>query len=534
MNKLMINVVTVAGEVVVATLLLMLVRFIVRRIIGRLGKLGRFKRGVEVLDQNVRLLFALFGVLAVLALVGLNAWLIWRGEYLPRFSMKLLESVPLETWIKLGIAAGKVVGVMLLALIVLRPVRRLLSWLCERAKAYESIRANDEAVEHFFNALTRMASRGTWLAVLLFASHVLWLPKLVQYYIGLALKLYLIAAAGLALWRGLDAIIESVDALSKKYSSSENLLRYYDKLTHLVPLFRRAVEYALYTAVAYLITLQLEMHSIAAWGPRILKIIGVVFLARVAVELSNLIVEEVLITRATLSDEQLARRKTIMPLVRSGFKYGIYFSGAILVLKQIGVDPAPILAGAGIIGLAVGFGAQALINDIVSGFFILFENHYLVGDYVKAGNAEGEVEAIDLRTTRIRDFQGSVHILRNGKIENVINFSKEYAVAIVKVGVAYGTDLEHAYKVLRDVGEKLVKEHEDVLAPLEVHGVSDLGDSAVTIRTGTRVRPGKHGGVERLLRRLIKEAFEREGISIPFPQRVVQLAAGSTLPGSAA
>ena len=140
-------------------------------------------------------------------------------------------------------------------------------------------------------------------------------------------------------------------------------------------------------------------------------------------------------------------------------QYLVYFCAAIIVLKQLGVDPGPVLAGAGILGLAVGLGAQNLVNDLVSGFFILFEDYYLVGDYICLDDdTEGFVEQIDLRCTRIRDDDGRLHIVRNGNIEKVLHFSKGYAVAVVEVRIAYDADLERVYEVLESVAAGMLRE----------------------------------------------------------------------------
>jgi small conductance mechanosensitive channel len=204
-------------------------------------------------------------------------------------------------------------------------------------------------------------------------------------------------------------------------------------------------------------------------------------------------------------------------------KYFIYFGAGIMVLIEMGINPTPILAGAGIVGLAVGLGAQSLVNDVVSGFFILFENYYLVGDFIETGEARGTVEAIDIRTTRIRNPNGPQHILRNGQIGEIINYSKEHTRAVVEVGVAYESDLDHVFRVLEQVGKELKEKDHDVLEPTVVRGLQNFGESELLIRTITKVKPGQHRQVQRDLRKMVKEAFDREGIEIPYARRVLIL-----------
>jgi small conductance mechanosensitive channel len=223
-----------------------------------------------------------------------------------------------------------------------------------------------------------------------------------------------------------------------------------------------------------------------------------------------------------------------MPLIKSFFKYAIYFIAFILVLRAVGINPAAILAGAGIVGIVVGLGAQPLINDLVSGFFILFENIYLVDDFIETEDARGKVEGIDIRTTRIRDPNGQLHILRNGQLNKVINYSKAFTYAVVEVGVAYDSNLDHVYSALKKAGEELKDKNPDVLEPTVVQGMEDFAESALIIRTTTRVRPGRHLEVSREFRKMIKEAFDREGIEIPFARRVLIFKQGAppSLPAS--
>ena len=145
----------------------------------------------------------------------------------------------------------------------------------------------------------------------------------------------------------------------------------------------------------------------------------------------------------------------------------------------------------------------------------------MLGDFIETGSARGTVESVQLRTTRIRDPNGQLHILRNGQLDGVVNFSKEYTNAVVMVGVAYDSDLDHVFEVLAKAAETLKAGNDNVIEATRVQGVDDFGESEITIRIVTRVKPGQHQGVAREYRKLIKEAFDREGIEIPFARRVV-------------
>jgi moderate conductance mechanosensitive channel len=183
------------------------------------------------------------------------------------------------------------------------------------------------------------------------------------------------------------------------------------------------------------------------------------------------------------------------------------------MLGSLGFNPMPFLAGAGILGLVVGFGAQSLINDVVSGFFVLFEDTYLIGDTIETGPAKGVVEGIEFRTTRIRDADGRLHILRNGDIKEVINYSKDYTVAVVLVEVPYDADLRSVFATLSAAGDQVRAENPDVLQPTQIDGITVFGPRGMTVRTSTRVMPGRHEAVAAALRLAMKEAFDVQALN---------------------
>ncbi len=541
MEHLTTNVVTVLVEVLVVAFLFALVYWLGRRVLGLLASskaMERFATGVRTLRRtyrNVVLGLAVFVCLGVAVGNGIWAWRTYTSEreavgpegevegiHLPDATLEKLREVPQDFWVDVGAGLGLSIGLVIAAAIALGLVRRLLDALCRGAKAYEGIRANDESIERFFASLTRVVRRATWLAVLAWSARLVGLPDTVYAGIMLILTIYLIIALGVVVWRALDAIIASVDALSNKYAETKDLLRYYDKLKPLMPTLQRSMEWVIFTLVATMVLRQVDpIAGLADWGPRIVRVIGIAFLARVLVAIASLLIEEFLLERPKLTAGQRQRRTTLVPLFRSLLDYLIYFTAGILILKEIGLDPTPVLAGAGILALAVGLGAQNLINDVVSGFFILFENHFLVGDFIRVNDAEGTVESIELRTTRIRDVRGRLHIVRNGMIDQLINYSKEYTFAMVEVGVAYESDLDKVFPALEEAGKRIAESSGDVLAPTVVQGVENFGESELTMRTVTKVKPGRHRQIQRDLRKVIKEVFNERGIEIPYARRVI-------------
>ena len=200
----------------------------------------------------------------------------------------------------------------------------------------------------------------------------------------------------------------------------------------------------------------------------------------------------------------------------------IFAIAGFMMLGEIGLNLAPLLAGAGIVGIALGFGAQSLVRDFLSGLFILVEDQFGVGDIVDLdGETGGTVEAVSLRTTRLRAVDGTVWHVPNGEIRRVGNKSQHWSRALLDIEVAYATDIDHAKEVIKRVADELWQAREDILDEPEVWGVEMLGPNSIVIRLVVKTRPADQYDVSRQLRQRLKEAFDAEGIEIPFAQQVV-------------
>jgi moderate conductance mechanosensitive channel len=192
------------------------------------------------------------------------------------------------------------------------------------------------------------------------------------------------------------------------------------------------------------------------------------------------------------------------------------------VLEQVGLDIRPILAGAGIIGLAVGFGAQNLVRDLISGFFIILEDQIRLGDVAIINGTGGLVESITFRTIRLRDFSGVVHVFPNGTITTLSNMTKEWSAFVLDMGVAYKEETDRVVGVMRQIGEELQDDpsfRDKFISPIEIIGVDNFADSAVVIRIRIKTRPLEQWNVGREYRRRLKKAFDAQDIEIPFPHR---------------
>ena len=219
-----------------------------------------------------------------------------------------------------------------------------------------------------------------------------------------------------------------------------------------------------------------------------------------------------------------ARAKTIGQVLKSFSSAVVFGIAALLILGELGIDLGPLLAGAGIAGVAIGFGAQSLVKDFLSGVFMLLEDQYGVGDVVDVGEALGTVEAVTLRSTRLRDVEGTVWHVPNGEIRRVGNKSQQWARALIDVAVAYGTDVREAEAVIGRVANEVRQDprwERVMLADPEVWGVESLGADGIHIRLVIKTQPGEQFPLMRELRLRLKEALDDAGIEIPFPQRTL-------------
>lgn len=272
-----------------------------------------------------------------------------------------------------------------------------------------------------------------------------------------------------------------------------------------------------------------EFGGVAASG---LRIVLIVVAAWVAIGIAQRSIRLLRVRIATRFDdpEAVRRAETLGRVFRYLASVVITVIAAMLVLAEVGISVAPILGAAGVVGLAIGFGAQSLVKDYFTGFFLLLENQIRQGDVVQLGDHAGLVEEVTLRYVRLRDYDGNVHFVPNGTISSVVNMSRGFAQAVVDVGVGYGQDLDRAIDVMRQVGAMLRTDPAHahrILDDLEVAGVERWDDSAIVIRARLRVAPLEQWAVRRDYLRRLKQAFDRAGIEIPFPQLTLHVPAAS-------
>jgi small conductance mechanosensitive channel len=275
----------------------------------------------------------------------------------------------------------------------------------------------------------------------------------------------------------------------------------------------------------------------AGWLAGGMRIVLIVALAWLAIALLQRTIRQVRIRIASRLDarESVQRAETVGRVLRYLVAVVISLVAGMLVLAELGVSVAPILGAAGVVGVAVGFGAQSLVKDYFNGMFLLLEDQISQGDVVRLGEHAGFVEEMTLRYVRLRDYDGHVHIVPNGEISSVVNMGRGHAQAVVDVGVGYGVDLDRAMAVMRSVGAAMRADPgfgPKLLADFEIAGVERWDASAVVLRGRFKVMPLEQWSVRREYLRRLKAAFDAAGIEIPFPQLVLHRPRERGVPGT--
>ncbi len=269
--------------------------------------------------------------------------------------------------------------------------------------------------------------------------------------------------------------------------------------------------------------------TVAAWLTTSgIKILGILVSLLVLSQMSRWIVkwlERFVRDKDPLqATEAMKRAQTLGNILRHALVIVISFIAILMILGELGIQLGPLLATAGIGAVAIGFGAQSLVKDVISGFFIILENQYRIGDAIEVAGVSGLVESVSLRRTVLRDLEGRVHTIPNGEIKIVSNLSKEWSRSVLDVGISYREDVDQIIDLLSQIGKELEAEEpykSAILEPLQILGVERFGESQLVIRMMVKTAPLKQWEVGRELRRRIKVRFDEKGIQIPYPHRVL-------------
>ncbi|OAH54264.1 MULTISPECIES: mechanosensitive ion channel family protein [Bacillaceae] len=259
-----------------------------------------------------------------------------------------------------------------------------------------------------------------------------------------------------------------------------------------------------------------------AFGEGTIKITLTILAAMVIVKVGKLAIRNFFVIRSkaplTFSER---RENTLLKLIENVLAYVVYFIALVNVLAILSFDVKGLIAGAGVLGLAIGFGAQNLVRDVITGFFIIFEDQFSVGDFVRIGQFEGTVEEIGLRTTKIKNWTGELHILPNGSIVEVTNFSLHNSVAVVDVSIAYEENIAEAERVIGELLETLQAKYPEIVATPKLLGIQMMAAADVTLRITAETTPMNHYYIARMIRKDIKLYLDEQGIEIPYPRMVM-------------
>jgi len=255
-------------------------------------------------------------------------------------------------------------------------------------------------------------------------------------------------------------------------------------------------------------------------GIIILKLLGIVIAFLIVKAIGNKVIRKMFNRLQERDNISNGRALTLQSLTLNIFSYVLIFIFIVMIFEVFNYNVSALIAGAGVVGLAIGFGAQGLVSDVVTGFFLLLEKQIDVEDYVTVAGFDGIVEQVGLRTTQIRGFDGTLHYVPNREITNVSNHSRGNMRALVDIGISYDDDIDKAIAVLQDVCDKFAAENENIVEGPNVLGVQALGSSDVVIRVLAKTKNMEQWAVERNLRKAMKEAFDANGIEIPYPHQV--------------
>lgn len=252
----------------------------------------------------------------------------------------------------------------------------------------------------------------------------------------------------------------------------------------------------------------------------------IIILGVIALKLVRVITKKIVafIFKSNNSFEEEKKIKTFRQIIKSVFDIFIIIICSLMIIEKLGINIAPILAAAGVVGLAIGFGSQRLVEDIITGITLLVTDQIRVGDVVKIGEYAGFVESIDLKMVVLRDLSGNVHFIRNGKIDIVTNMTKDFSYYVMDIGIAYKENVESVIQIIKQVDEELRQDEniaENILEPVEVLGLDKFDDSAVIIKARIKTKPIKQWEVGRAFNLRLKNKFDELGIEIPFPHRTL-------------
>jgi len=523
-RSLIMDLGTMGAAILVLLVVLVIVDVAVRFFVERSLKIPGMKTQEDSLRAmlgRLRIALLFTGTVGSVAILGGGAYIISTDETVLGWLGSHVARIPMSFWLSLLGFLAELAVVFVAVSFIRRLVVGVFHAIGEAAKRFEGLHANEESIDHFTSSVSRNLGLTLYVIGVWGLTRLWGAPESIVNWAEVASRVSLVLVAGLAMWRALDAALDTIMALSGKYAIKFNLVELYERVVELTPVVRRSLEWAVYVSTASIALHQVPGgDKLSGHGMTALKLIGLFLATRVVVELSEFVVHRVLIEKAELDPVERQRRVTVIPIGTALVRYTAYFMAGVYACTLFGLDPLPLLAGAGIAGLALSLGAQKIINDTVSGFLILFEDQFLVGDYieVEGTGASGIVDSITSRTTVLRDLSGRVHVLRNGDLRHVVNYSQDWTNAVVDFRLDYLTHMSRVDTVLERCADAIENDPRVLGRPRWV--IHDFKDEYIAIRVITKVEPGQHVHVGRDLRRLILDACQDSDVQLYFIRRI--------------
>ena len=436
--------------------------------------------------------FALVAAAVILSLYSIDV----VPPVLAWFDASLLREPAVLSWL-----FGQLILIALAAVVVHRVLRVVVDLVIGRLQANPAFLRHHEQLARLRGRAFTALRWGTRLGALLAAALLLELPVAVVEPIAAATYI----VAGVLLARalvtvadiGVDIVVQLVRTLEGRRPARRDLGR----LEYLASITKRTLEYVCFVGAGTFVVHHLRPDTwLTQIGVVALRLIALIYIGRVIIEVIGLVLREALLADQDRRKEaERQQRMTLVPVATSILRYAVYFCMAVMSLQELGVDTSPILAGAGLLGLAVGLGAQAFVGDVVSGFFILFEGLFLVGDRIRVGDVVGSVEEIGVRVLKIRDEYGVLHCIPNGEVRQVANHARQYVNAVVEFHLPYGEDIAG---ILDHLSERLSARrsaYPDMLSDPEF-SIQEFKDSGALIRTLVKVKPSCDDAVAEIVR----------------------------------
>ena len=512
----------------IAFLILLLLTQILMRGFLRLSNFFMRSKTLEISEsaqqawrRRTRRLTLAFTLIFTLGLIAGTLVATWRKVRIGEVLLGRVSQMQAADWVTLGTTVGQTLGVIVLAFVVARIFIAILHYIRERLQSTESLSGHRERITELLARLRLALSCSIVFATLIACAQLLGIPEAERRvlrsiaYIGIAIYVgrFAVGAAHL--------VIDVLFDLSDVFSRLENPLRYLGRFRHLSALTKRTADYFIYVGFS---TWTLDHITPGTWaseaGRLAIRIIAIFYISRVLVEVCILFMNEFFLTRDQQTDAEFHQRQTLVPVAAGLLRYGIYFAAVAMILREAGIDPTPLLAGAGVAGVAIGLGAQAFVGDIVAGFFILLENLFLVGDFIEVAEVKGKVEEIGVRITKIRDENGVLHSIPNGEVRKVASESRGYVNVVIDLPVTYDEDLHKVFGVLKDKTAE-VRAQESAIIGVTEFNLEELRESAVLLRTTTMVKPGAGQEMSAILRMAFWEALTDAGVAAPYTRRMM-------------